>query len=91
MAKTVINIKLDKDLKEEAQRLAKELGLPITTVVSNYLREFVKERRVVFSDHPTPNAKTRKELDAALKDVRHGRNLSPTFKGVGDAIRYLNS
>lgn len=89
--KAMLNIKVDKTLKERAQKVAKELGLPITTVVNNYLREFVEERRVVFSDHPMPNRRTRMELDAALKDVREGKNLSPAFKSVGDAIRYLES
>lgn len=48
--KTVINVKTDKDLKNKAQKLAKNLGLPLGTVINAYLREFVRERRIVFSE-----------------------------------------
>ncbi|MDP3953231.1 MAG: DUF6364 family protein [bacterium] len=89
--KTMLNVKMDKALKEKAQKVAKELGLPLSTIVKNYLNEFVDERRVVFSDHPMPNAETRKRLDKALRDVRKGSNLSPSFKNTDEALRYLDS
>ncbi len=87
----MLNIKTEKKLKEKAQKVATELGLPLTTVINNYLREFVEERRVVFSNHPMLNIKTREELDGILKDIRDDKNLSPTFKNVADAIQYLKS
>ena len=35
---TILNIKLDKDLKIEAKRLADEMGIPLTTVVNSFLK-----------------------------------------------------
>ncbi len=49
---TILNIKTQKDLKEEAQGLAKELGVPLTTVVNSYLRQFIRERKLVLEMEP---------------------------------------
>ena len=90
MEKTVLNIKTDKKLKKEAQETARELGLPLGTVMNAYLRDFVRERRVVFSIPPTPNARTRKILDAIERDIKTGKNAAGPFS-ADEAVAYLNS
>jgi addiction module RelB/DinJ family antitoxin len=67
MEKTVLSIKTDKKVKEDAQRAAKELGLPLGTIINAYLRELAREKRVLFSVPPTPN----KGLQALLKEIRN--------------------
>ena len=93
MEKSVINVKTDRDLKLEAQDVARELGLPLGTLINAYLRDLVRERRAVFTAHPMPNQKTQKILDAAIADVKSGntKNFSPTFDNAEDAIAYLDS
>jgi addiction module RelB/DinJ family antitoxin len=66
MEKTVINIKTDKKVKQEVQKVARELGLPLGTIINAYLRELVREKRVVFSVPPTPN----KRLQTLLRKIR---------------------
>ncbi len=88
---TVINIKTDKSLKEEAQKIAKELRLPLGTIINSYLREFVQEQRVVFSTHPKPNNKTQKLLDRILLDMENNKNVDGPFKSAKEAIAYLHS
>jgi len=46
---TILNIKTDKDLKREAQRIAKEIGVPLTTVMNAFLKQFVRDREITFS------------------------------------------
>src|SRR3989338_2740624 len=50
--KTVTSIKLDKQVKEEAGKLASRMGLNLSSVVNATLKRFVMERRVVFSLAP---------------------------------------
>lgn len=92
MEKTVINIKTDKDLKLEAQEVAKDLGLPLGTLINAYLRDLVHERRVVFTTHPMPNNKTKRILDRALNDVREGnvKEFSPVFNNAKEAMVWLD-
>jgi len=91
MNTTVINIKTDKNLKKNAQTLAKNFGLPLSAIVNIYLREFVREKRVVFSEPPMPNAKTRKILDKALKDIKQGKNLVGPFETAEEMDNFLDS
>ncbi len=46
--KSVINIKTEKEVKENAQKIAKELGLSLSDVVNASLRNFIKTREVHF-------------------------------------------
>lgn len=91
MNTTVINIKTDKNLKKDAQRLAKNFGLPLSAVVNTYLREFVREKRIIFSEPQTPNAKTRKILDQAVKDIKQGKNLVGPFESAEEMDKCLRS
>ncbi|MBI4993181.1 MAG: hypothetical protein HZC26_03550 [Candidatus Magasanikbacteria bacterium] len=91
MNTTVINIKTNKILKHDAQKLAKTFGLPLSAVVNGYLREFVREKRIVFSEPPTPNAKTRKILDRAIADIKAGKNLVGPFKLPEEMDKFLDS
>ena len=89
--KTMINIKTDTALKNKAQKLAADLGLPLGTVVNNYLRTFVVERHVVFEKPLVPNKATRKILDKALADIKSGnmKNFSPAFTNTKDMRQWL--
>lgn len=91
MEKTIINIKTDKELKREAQKTAKELGLPLSTIINAYLKELINEKRVIFSVHPQPNKKTGELLDKILKDIEAEKNLVGPFKNTEEIDKYLNS
>ena len=91
MNTTVINIKTDKILKKDAQRLAKNFGLPLSAVVNTYLREFVREKRIVFSEPLMPNAKTSKIIDRALADIKANKNLAGPFESAGEMDKFLDS
>ena len=91
MSTTVINIKTDKNLKKDAQTLAKNFGLPLSTIVNTYLREFVREKRIVFSEPPMPNVKTRKILDQAIADIKAGKNLIGPFESAKEMDNFLDS
>jgi antitoxin component of RelBE/YafQ-DinJ toxin-antitoxin module len=58
--KTILNVKADKDTKIKAQRLAKELGLPLSVVINQYLKDFVQQGRITFSEPLMPNTRTQK-------------------------------
>ena len=46
---TILNVKTDKKLKEEAKNVAAELGVPLGTVVNAFLKQFVRDREVTLS------------------------------------------
>ena len=89
--KTVISVKVDKDVRDRARKVSKRIGVPLSMVVNQELRRFADERRVEFREPLIPNAKTRKILDEAREDFRKGRNTSPGFDNMDDAIAWLEA
>ncbi|MFZ2205637.1 MAG: type II toxin-antitoxin system RelB/DinJ family antitoxin [Minisyncoccia bacterium] len=85
---TTMLIKTDKVLKTKAQKLAKEMGLPLGTLVNNYLKTFVIERQALFTA-PMPNKKTIKVIEEARRDIKAGKNLSGPFSTTKEAIDFL--
>lgn len=90
MEKTVLNIKTERKLKKEAQKVARGLGLPLGTIMNAYLREFVREKRIVFSIPPTPNIRTQKLLQNIREDIKCNKNTAGPFDYT-EAVRYLES
>lgn len=87
----MLNIKTDVSVKRAAQKVAKEIGVPLSTVVNAQLKRFIAERQLTLRAPEIPNAKTRKILDEAREDFRKGRNTSPGFDNIEDAIAWLNA
>lgn len=88
---TLINIKADKEVKAQAQNIAKELGLPLSAVINAYLKEFVRERRVTFSVEPELRPEIGKLLEKAGRDFKAKKNISRPFKTAAEMDRYLNA
>lgn len=89
--KTMINIKTDKEVKEQAQKIAKEIGLPLSTVVNAYLKEFVRERAVRFSVEPEVRPEVGKLLKQASADYKKRKNITGPFKTAEEIDAYLDA
>ncbi len=88
--KTVLNVKIDKDLKEQAQATAKSMGLPVSIVVSASLKEFVKTRSITINDEGELKPEVIKELLQISKDAKAGKNISPEFDNLEDSFIWLD-
>lgn len=89
MAKVSTNINLDADLKRSAQVLLKDLGMDLTTAVTIFLKQTVREQGIPF--HVTrnvPNADTLAALQE-YKDMKaHPENYKcyASFKEAMDDV-----
>jgi antitoxin component of RelBE/YafQ-DinJ toxin-antitoxin module len=90
--KTAISLKIDTDVRNRARSVAKRIGVPLSMVVNQQLKQFVNDRRIEFYEPLIPNAKTRKILDEAMRDIKEGRvdKFSPVFTNVRDMDRWLD-
>lgn len=89
--KTILNVKLSKSLKQDAQELADELGVPLSTIVIVNLKEFVRSRSLTISALPRLKPEIEKELCLAIEDYKQGKNISPVLKSSREVSEYLNS
>lgn len=75
-SKTTILIKTDKKIKADAQKAARDIGVPLATVLGMYLRKFAREKRIEF-EVLTPNAKTARHLRTSQKEFERGEYNGP--------------
>lgn len=57
---TVIHIKADKEVKKNAQKAAKDLGLTLSDVINAALRNFLRTKTVIFSAYPIMSPELKK-------------------------------
>lgn len=91
MAKTVLNVKTDVKVKQEVQRLARELGVPLSTIINAQLKNFIREKQIILSLYPRLRPEQEMLLDQIEKDIQENKNLSKPFKTAEEMDRYLNS
>jgi len=76
MATTNLNIRTDKDIKEQADRIFSELGLTMTTAINMFLRTTVRENGIPFAlKLDVPNQITKVAIEegrriASDKDIK---------------------
>lgn len=89
--KTVINIKADREVKEQAVRTAADMGIPLSTVINAFLKKFISEQSVTFVAPLSPSKSLQKILKQADRDMKKGKDLSPLFVSTEKMDRYLAS
>ena len=87
----MINIRADRDVKIAAQKTAALLGMPLSTIINAYLKQFARTKSVYFHTEGELKPSVKKRLARLHKDVVAGRNLSPVFTNAKDMDEWLNS
>ena len=83
-----ISIRVDDEVKQNAEQVCEEIGMSISTAINIYLKRLSREGRIPFevkADRP------HKETIEAMEDVLHGRNLGKTFTSVEELMEDLNA
>lgn len=88
--KTVINFKIDKEVKEEAQKLARELGMTLSAIVNAQLRELLRTRELSLSAEPRMSSYLEKIIEGVEQDRLAGKNITRT-KSLEEALAHLDS
>lgn len=86
---TILNFKTDKKLKANAQKVAEELGVPLSTIMNAFLKQFIRTRTVTFSaDEYRPTPYLERVLEEAQKEYSAGKYVGP-FKDANSFIAHL--
>ena len=88
MATTNVTIRMDKDLKKQADELFSALGLNMSTAMGVFCRQAVRLGKIPFElAVDTPNSETL----AAIDDVNNNRNMSRAYDNMEELMRDLNA
>ena len=70
MATTNLNIRMDKEVKEQAEKIFSELGMNMTTAINMFLRSTIREHGIPFSlKLDVPN-------DVTIAAIEEGRRIA---------------
>lgn len=89
--KSVINIKTEKEIKENAQKIAKDIGLSLSDVINASLRNFIRTREVYFSAIPRMTPEFERLVGRIDKDIKGKKNLSPSLSSSEKINDYLDN
>ncbi|VIR73480.1 addiction module antitoxin, RelB/DinJ family [Streptococcus pneumoniae] len=87
MSKMSISIRLDSEVKEQAQQVFSNLGMDMTTAINIFLRQAIQYQGLPFDVRLDENRK----LLQALTDLDQNRNMSQSFKSVSDLMEDLRA
>ena len=83
-----VTLRVDENLKKEAETLFSELGLNLTSAFNIFLRQSVRERQIPFRvTKNVPNATTLAAIEASEK----GEELYGPYDSVSDLMKALNA
>ena len=78
MSKTSMSIRLDSEVKEQAQQVFNNLGMDMTTAINIFLRQAIQYQGLPFDVRLDENRK----LLQVLTDLDQNRNMSQSFESV---------
>ena len=87
----MINIKADKEVKEGAQKIARNLGLPLSGIINAFLKDFIRSRKISFSVIPKMSPALEEILRGVEADIGRKKNMSPAFSSADLANSYLDN
>ena len=87
MPKTSMSIRLDSEVKEQAQQVFNHFGMDMTTAINIFLRQAIQYQGLPFDVRLDENQK----LLQVLTDVDQNRNMSQSFESVSDLMEDLRA
>ena len=87
MTKTSMSIRLDSEVKEQAQQVFNHLGMDMTTAINIFLRQAIQYQGLPFDVRLDEN----QNLLQVLTDLDQNRNMSQSFESVSDLMEDLRA
>ena len=87
MSKTSMSIRLDSEVKEQAQQVFNNLGMDMTTAINIFLRQAIQYQGLPFDVRLDESRK----LLEVLTDLDQNRNMSQSFESVSELMENLRA
>lgn len=82
MAQTLINIRIDEDVKKNMEETCKELGITMSAAFNIFARKMSREKRIPFevSVDPFYSETNMKAISESIKQLREGKVVVKTME-----------
>lgn len=91
MNKTILNIKVDPETKQQIQDFAAELGMPVSVIMNAQIKQMLRDRKIILSTALEPTPYLVKIMEEVEEDLKTGRNMSPIFTSAKDLLKHLEN
>lgn len=77
MAQSMINFRMDSDLKKSMEQVCKDMGMSMTTAFTIFATKVSREKRIPFeiSADPFYSESNMKHLNSVIADIESGRAI----------------
>ena len=82
MAQTLVNVRMDEEIKKKMEETCKELGITMSTAFNIFARKMCRERRIPFdvSIDPFYSENNMKILNESKKQLEEGKVITKTLE-----------
>lgn len=82
MGQTLINFRMDEDLKKAMEETCQELGINMTTAFTIFAKKVSREKRIPFevSIDPFYTSENMKAIDESIKQAKQGKVVIKTME-----------
>lgn len=82
MAQTLVNVRMDEEIKKKMEETCKELGITMSTAFNIFARKMCRERRIPFdvSIDPFYSENNMKILDESKKQLEEEKVITKTLE-----------
>ena len=87
--KTLLTVKIDKDLKLRAEKTAASFGLPLGTMVNAIIRRTVEDGELTLRTPLVPTKRLRESIRESRNETRLGKDK--IFDSMEELLKDLNS
>lgn len=81
MAQTLVNFRIDEEMKKEMEQVCEELGITMTTALNIFIKKMTREKRIPFevSVDPFYSENNIKALKESIKQLGEGKVVVKTI------------
>ena len=89
MATTNITMRMDEDLKAQAEELFADLGLNMTSAFTIFVKQAIREQRIPFTiSRDIPNAETMEAIEE-VKQMKQNPSIGKSYTDVDEMMKEL--
>ena len=82
MAQTLVNVRMDEDVKRNREETCKELGITMSTAFNIFARKMCREKRIPFevSIDPFYSESNLKAIKESINQLKDGKTVTKTLE-----------
>ena len=82
MAQTLVNVRMDEEVKKKMEETCKELGITMSTAFNIFARKMSRERRIPFevSIDPFYSESNKKAIEESIQQLKNIKVISKTIE-----------